>query len=475
VTMHEGSTLQIDIDGRATGTGKGSYSRLLVGGSFTAAGTLAPTLRGITGNASNAFTPALGDVYTVVQASRVQGRFDALLQPTAGLAANTRFQVFYVDGQAVELFVTPVSYATLLDGSTNGNAVRTGEAVDRMVAAQDAGTDSADQHALLFALAGLRAEALPQVVQQLSGETHAQTAAMAREASLGLAGDMTDHLAESSLDQGGHGSRAWATLSQGGYRALGDAQASGFHSQQSRASAGLDAYRGEAVLWGVGLAHTESRLENVPASGNVLGNGVLLYGELAAGPALVDGTASWSKDRWSTRRADPLAASSLTSQADGHSEAASVTARFPLQHEGVRIEPYVQAAWQRISREGFVEAGDVTTRLGVGRYDATGTRLLAGLKLGSTAQDPLATSATWRLGAAVGRDFGTTLDPVVDATLAGESFAVRTPSMGRTLLKLDASATLRLGKQAYLYGGLNSATSQDRAGYGVNAGVRVQF
>jgi len=477
VAMHDGSTLQIDIDGHGTAAGKGSYSRLLVGGSFTAAGTLAPTLRGITGNASNAFTPELGDVYTVVQASGgVQGRFDVLQQPTEGLAANTRFQVFYVGGHAVELFVTPASYATLLQGGANGNAVRTGAAVDRMVGAQDVGTDSADQHALLFALAGLRAAAIPQVMQQLAGETHAQTAAMAREASLGLAGDMTDHLAESSLDQGGRGSRAWATLSQGGYRALADTQASGFHSQQSRASAGLDAYRGDALLWGVGLAHTESRLENVPGSGNVRGNGVLLYGELSAGPALVDGTASWSKDQWSTRRADPLApASSLSSQADGHSEAAGVTARFPLQHEGIRIEPYVQAAWQRVSREGFVEAGDVTTRLDVGRYDATGTRLLAGLKLGSTAQDPLAASATWRLGAAVGRDIGATLDPVVDATLDGESFAVRTPSMGRTLLKLDASATLRLGKQAYLYGGLDSATGHDRAGYGVNAGVRVQF
>jgi len=477
VAMHDGSTLQIDIDGHGTAAGKGSYSRLLVGGPFTAAGTLAPTLRGITGNASNAFTPELGDVYTVVQASGgVQGRFDVLQQPTEGLAANTRFQVFYVGGHAVELFVTPASYATLLQGGANGNAVRTGAAVDRMVGAQDVGTDSADQHALLFALAGLRAAAIPQVMQQLAGETHAQTAAMAREASLGLAGDMTDHLAESSLDQGGRGSRAWATLSQGGYRALADTQASGFHSQQSRASAGLDAYRGDALLWGVGLAHTESRLENVPGSGNVRGNGVLLYGELSAGPALVDGTASWSKDQWSTRRADPLApASSLSSQADGHSEAAGVTARFPLQHEGIRIEPYVQAAWQRVSREGFVEAGDVTTRLDVGRYDATGTRLLAGLKLGSTAQDPLAASATWRLGAAVGRDIGATLDPVVDATLDGESFAVRTPSMGRTLLKLDASATLRLGKQAYLYGGLESATGHDRAGYGVNAGVRVQF
>jgi fibronectin-binding autotransporter adhesin len=477
VTMHTGSTLQIDIDGTGTGTGAGNYSRLLVGGSFVAEGMIAPTLRGITGNASNAYTPELGDVYTVIEAADgVKGSFDTLQQPTSGLAANTRFQVFYVGGHAVELFVTPASYATLFGGGANGNTVRAGAAVDRMVAAQDAGTDTADQHGLLFALAGLRGAALPQVVQDLAGETHVQTAAMAREAGLGLAGDMADHLIESPLDEAEHGSRAWATLSQGGYRALSDAQASGFHSQQSRASAGLDVYRGDAVQWGVGLAHTEARLEDTPTSGNVRGNSALLYGELTAGKALLDGTVSWSKDRWSTRRADPLIpASGLSSQADGQSMAASVTARFPLQHEGTRIEPYVQAVWQRVDRDGFAETGDALTRLTVARYEATGARLLTGLKLGSAAQDPLASSVTYSIGAAVGRDFGDTLNPVVDATLAGESFQLRSPSIGRTLLKLDASGTLRLGKQSYLYGGLNSATGHDRASYGVNVGVRVQF
>jgi outer membrane autotransporter protein len=141
----------------------------------------------------------------------------------------------------------------------------------------------------------------------------------------------------------------------------------------------------------------------------------------------------------------------------------------------MRIEPYAQAVWQRVDRDGFAEAGDALSQLAVGRYEATGTRLLAGVKLGSAAQDPLAASVTYRLGAAVGRDFGDSLNPVLDATLAGASYQLQAPTMGRTLLKLDASGTLRLGKQTYLYGGLESATGHDRAGYGVNAGVRVQF
>lgn len=155
--------------------------------------------------------------------------------------------------------------------------------------------------------------------------------------------------------------------------------------------------------------------------------------------------------------------------------AAGVTARLPLQHEGMRIEPYLQAVWQRVERDGVTEAGDALTELTLGRYQATGTRVLAGLNLGSAAQDPLASTLTYRVGAAVGHDFGDTLNPVLDASLADESFSLRAPSVGRTLLKLDASGTLRLGKQSYLYGGLNSATGHDRASYGVNVGVRVQF
>ncbi|WCE06284.1 autotransporter-associated beta strand repeat-containing protein [Pseudoxanthomonas sp. JBR18] len=477
VTMTDASTLQIDIDGYGTEAGAGNYSRLLVGGVYTAAGTLAPTLRGITGNASNTFTPELGDVYTIVQAQGgVQGSFDTLLQPTAGLADNTRFQVFYANGNTVELYVTPASYVTLLDGVGNGNAVRAGEAVDRMMAAQDGHAGNANQPALLQALAGLRAAALPAVMQGLAGEVHAHTAAMAREAGLGLIGDMGDHLAEAQVGGADHGSRAWATLSQDGSRTNEDANASGYRTHQDRATAGVDIHRGEASVWGVGVAHTESKLVDTEASGSVRGNGVLLYGEVAVGRVLIDGTASWSKDDWRMRRADPLSpAMRLASQADGHSTAASVTARLPFQHGSLRIEPMVQATWQRVDRDGFSESGDALTNLEMDRYDETGTRVLAGLNVGSAAQDPLASTVTFRVGAAVGREFGNTYNPTVDATLAGESFAVDAPAMGRNLYKLDASGTVRIGQRSYLYGGLGATQGHNRSSHEVNAGVRVQF
>jgi fibronectin-binding autotransporter adhesin len=93
VTLSSSATLALDIDGTGTGNGAGNYSRVVVqGAAFTAAGAIAPLLRGITGSASNTFTPPIGSVYNVVLASGgVQGSFGSLLQPSAGLLPGTHF------------------------------------------------------------------------------------------------------------------------------------------------------------------------------------------------------------------------------------------------------------------------------------------------------------------------------------------------------------------------------------------------
>lgn len=71
VAFAPGSRLGLDIDGPGTGTGAGSYARLLAlgaTGTVSAGGTLVPELRGLTGNATNAFTPALGQRFGVLTA-----------------------------------------------------------------------------------------------------------------------------------------------------------------------------------------------------------------------------------------------------------------------------------------------------------------------------------------------------------------------------------------------------------------------
>lgn len=103
------------IDGTGAGTGAGTYSRVLVlgaGDGFTVGGVMMPHLRGIIGSASNQFTPAIGESFTILYAvGGISGSFTGLDQP-AGLSAGTRFDALY-GGTTLTLAVTPSSYADL--------------------------------------------------------------------------------------------------------------------------------------------------------------------------------------------------------------------------------------------------------------------------------------------------------------------------------------------------------------------------
>src|SRR5690606_19838988 len=108
------ATYQVEIDGAGTSMGAGNHDQVVVAGSsFVAGGRLTPVLRGISGAATNSYTPALGQTFQVVSASGgVAGRFASLVQPAAGLAAGPRFAVIYAP-TTVTLAVTPASYADL--------------------------------------------------------------------------------------------------------------------------------------------------------------------------------------------------------------------------------------------------------------------------------------------------------------------------------------------------------------------------
>ncbi|HVK42590.1 MAG TPA: polymer-forming cytoskeletal protein, partial [Phenylobacterium sp.] len=114
VTLNASATYQVEIDGAGTGSGAGNHDQVVVAGSsFAAGGRLTPILRGISGAATNSYTPALGQTFEVVSASGgIAGRFTSLVQPAAGLAAGTRFDVIYAP-TTVTLAVTPGSYADL--------------------------------------------------------------------------------------------------------------------------------------------------------------------------------------------------------------------------------------------------------------------------------------------------------------------------------------------------------------------------
>lgn len=176
VAFAPGSRLGLDIDGPGTGTGAGSYARLLAlgaTGTVSAGGTLVPELRGLTGNATNAFTPALGQRFGVLTAQGgLSGSFTGLAQPTTGLPAGTRFDALYA-ATGLDLVVTPAAYGNLagLGLPQTGNAQAVGAALD--VARPAAGTrPDAAQARVYDPLYAANPATLPGGLASLSGQSY---------------------------------------------------------------------------------------------------------------------------------------------------------------------------------------------------------------------------------------------------------------------------------------------------------------
>jgi outer membrane autotransporter protein len=177
VTLGSSSISQFDIDGTGIGTGAGNYSRIIVtgsGNSLTAAGTLLPLLRGITGNAANSYTPPIGQGFNVVStAGGVQGSYASLTQPT-GLASGTRFDALY-DPTTLNLVVTPAYYGNLALAwlSETANQAAVGSALDaaRPTAGVAMSTAQVAVYAPLYVLPGsLITPTLEQVAPTIYGD-----------------------------------------------------------------------------------------------------------------------------------------------------------------------------------------------------------------------------------------------------------------------------------------------------------------
>ncbi|TBR39390.1 MULTISPECIES: autotransporter-associated beta strand repeat-containing protein [Dyella] len=477
VTMNAGSVFEADIDGLGTGTGAGNYSRLLVvgaGNPFFANGTLEPLLRGITGDASNTYTPSLGDTYRIVTAEGgIVGRFSSVTQPTAGMTPGARFVAFYDVGNShsIDLRVIPNAYGDLLGKGATKNALAAAGALDQAMNAQVAGTGN-NYSATMYGLSSMKSGDIAGVVKAMAGDVFADQAASARSGGLAMHRDAVDHLSTDHVDTG---TLAWANFTQDGLRSTADAQGTGFNTSTSRLTAGLDLYSSESTTIGVAASHGDSNVIATGGRGNIRGNAGMIYAQQKAGSVLIDGMLARGSERWTSHRNDPLGQGELESRADGHSTTASLTVRLPMDAGSSRIEPYVGVVWQKIERDAFSETGSSPLALSLDSLSQTGTRGVVGLNATSRSIDPLAVDSTWRVGVAAGMDSSGLLSPTVRARVVGQSFDTRAPDAGRGFVQVNASGTMRLRKQAYLYGGLTAEQGSGRAAYGVTAGVRVSF
>ncbi|WP_304811349.1 autotransporter outer membrane beta-barrel domain-containing protein [Falsiroseomonas sp.] len=448
VTLGAGSTTRLEIDGPGTGTGAGSHDRVLVigaGSTLTAGGTLQPVLRGITGAATNSFTPVLGQSFRVIQAEGgLLGSFGGLTQPAAGLPGGARLDVLY-GANTLDLVTTPASYANLapLGIDQRRNQAAAGGALDAIRPA--AGPRMTGDAAATFgALYALPAAAIAPALEQLSGGVHADAlaAALAHRRILGAgtaqrmaairAGDPALVMAQGALAprvaldsarsvqmsampgggqpadwepglgqaDGGDGAEgaftgwsAWGRALGGWGSTGGDGAAPGHSRQSGGALVGADRRFAPGLTGGIALGFLRGTVDGDGSTGEVRLDSyqASLYG-LYARPTtasvkpFIDATLGTGLSRYDSRRT--IAFGTLSRRANADSDGTDVTAEagfgVTTRVEGMDLEPRAFLRWDRIARGGFTESGAGSLNLAVNRRDADALRAGIGLSAART-------------------------------------------------------------------------------------------
>jgi uncharacterized protein with beta-barrel porin domain len=503
VVQSAGSTLMLDIDGTGTGNGAGNYSRVVVTGplsTYTAGGTIAPVLRGLTGSATNSFSPTLGQHFTVVTAEGgVSGMFSSLTEPASGLAPGTRFDVFY-DATSIDLVVTPLSYAHLdaLGGHDTHNRSAAGTGIDGLRGAPG-NVPTGDQGVVVNAVYSVPVTDLGPSLDQIAGSVHGDALAAASSLS---------RLFTSAIQTGGSDSGVAASLvgglPQGDFAALNapmsvtpaelsntspfwahavgqwttinsDGNAPGNRDSAGGIVAGFDLIRapdrtlGIAAGYAVSDVHTEDA-----AAAHVKATQFILYGSLTEGLWRFDQNISAGYSHFKTKRLIEIGG--LTRTASGNADGWSASGDFAVHYGDGVVVPFGEFRYDYVLRDAFDETGAGVLSLDVQRGHLSTPRLLAG---GDADLNRLSGGIGLDLTAKLAwvHDFGGTIartDAVLDgAPLAGFSTLSSRTGRDAALADIRAAKTISETVSAFVEYGVEArsrATSQM-----VSAGLLVRF
>ncbi|MFC0409251.1 autotransporter domain-containing protein [Roseomonas elaeocarpi] len=368
VTLADGAVLRLDVDGPGTGNGAGNYSRVVVeGAGFTAAGTLAPVLRGITGDATNGYTPPVGQGFTVVAAQGgVAGSFAALAQPE-GLAPGTRFDALY-GSDTLTLYATPASYAGLAAAgvrqSANERAVGSGLDALRPLPGQRPDAAVAPALERLYPL-GLPAVAA--TIRTLGAPIYgdALVGAVERERLFGrtlsgrLAGEDAPLASGDEVAPFGANGTAWISGLGQHFRTGERGGQTGYTADLGGVSAGAEARGHEDWLAGFALGFTTGRVSSKATGAQARSDtGHLgLYGSWTPGPWYVEAQVTGSLGEAKVRRSLGATGLSVRSDPDTSGVAGEVGAGAELLLGGWRLRPGAGLRVDAQHRDGVRERG----------------------------------------------------------------------------------------------------------------------
>jgi outer membrane autotransporter protein len=472
VTQAPGSTLAIDVDGTTPGTGAGHYDTLILTGTagvYTAGGTITPILRGITGSATNSFTPEIGQQFQVVTAEGgVVGSFDALSQPAAGLAANTRFDVVYRPN-AVILAVTPNSYAAF---ASRGNAVSAGQALDALRGPAGVRNIS-EAGTLLTGLAGLNSGRLAFALEQLSGSVHADAIEASTQALRSTRGAVSRHL-DGPISTG---TSLWSAINRDQVRVKADGAGQGYRAETYNLLLGIDTHATSNLTLGAafgysmsevstaGLGETDDKHYQAVAYGNWASQGTYLRGILSFG--LDDYKISREVSLFDGARA-------LNSRSDGFSYSVDLEAGHRLDLGKIAFTPFVGVAHDGVERENFAESGDTAVALSFSGDHRNAWQVRGGANVSTSFAAGNKTILTPYAHAAVTREIAD-VTTRINPTLNGAALTVDAASFGKTGVQGGAGIEALFSEKVSLSLGYRYKDTANAHQHSVNLGVSLRW
>lgn len=420
VTLADTATLALDLDGRtfSLAGGPGSYDRLtlMTGSTFTPNGVLSARLRGITGG-NNTFTPVIGDTFTVVTGGAIgTGAFDSVVQPTAGLAPNTRLDVIY-NPTSVVLAVTPGRFGTW--GAANGwkaNAVSAATGLDPFRPA--AGARTGTWAPLFNGIYGQDNVTMAQTFSQLSGEVHADAMQMAQSAARDV-GQVAlsaarqpwgcspepqtpgqfQNAAPASADDGcgagstSKGATVWGRWLGASTEGGADGIAYEYRNKSHGLIAGFNVVNQDGTRLGLGASYSDGDLNSkVGASADIDTTSFFLYGAHRIGAVSLGLVGSYSSTDVDTERTVGLTTGTLTATGSGkiHTLSGSIEARYDAKlGSRMVLRPVVGMELGQTTAKRFTEAGAGTIALTLPKEKWTSARTKVGAELAVGVGNPV--------------------------------------------------------------------------------------
>lgn len=389
VTLTGTATMVENIDGSLViPGGPGTFDKVIVtgnGATFTAGGTLAPTLRNIVGG-NNTYSPPIGTRFLIVSAqggAAVAGQFASLSQPAAGLAANSRLDVVYT-ATGITLNVTAIDLSQLATADKqNKNVQNVADALDVVRPAPGIAPRGAAKAVFDDFYDDTEAEYDAELIS-LSGEGTAANLRAGLGALSGLSDTVGDRQGAGALSTAPQAASlsdmtdmsVWVT-GYGAWSRVGDDGLSGAHTGDSGIVAGIDARLGEDLRAGAAFGYARTLTNSADAHADQNSYAAVLYATWTPGAYDLEARFAAGPTDASTVRAITVGGVTDIAHGSAGGWGGFLTAKAGYRFDAgdATLEPFAQVGGTMLQRDAYTE----TTLFGLSFPGQTATRVTTAL------------------------------------------------------------------------------------------------